>query len=107
MSLELFIKSISQKPFLILKELIVQKYGEEKFAFACEIVSQWVMFECKGHTWFTPEKVQQLCCARSESEIIIFPEEWNALHRLFGWDLLFQQIKIRYDKNCRTNAHTF
>lgn len=64
-----------------LKSLMYKKYGEEKYALACEIVSRWVRFETKdarhNSIW-----VNDMANATSNFELTMDVAE--ALRKLFG-----------------------
>ena len=64
------------------RQLIYSKYGEEKFAVACLIVSMFVGFKSK-HKW-TPEKVRLLCHPKPNLSTSICLADVNALKQLFG-----------------------
>ncbi|MDP1763055.1 MAG: hypothetical protein Q8L07_04140 [Sediminibacterium sp.] len=72
-----------------LRKLIYQKYGEQKFALGCELVSRWVNFELRGispkrvNRW-TQQRVVDLCNAESGTNISFYYEEAEALRQLFG-----------------------
>jgi hypothetical protein len=59
------------------------KYGEDRFAIACEIVSRWVTFETKNKH-FTAEWVQTLCNANELDQSDLYKPAAIALCRLFG-----------------------
>ena len=43
-----------------LRVLMYEKYGEDRFALACEIVSRWMRFETKDDM-YSMEWVQKMC----------------------------------------------
>jgi Fe2+ or Zn2+ uptake regulation protein len=66
-----------------LKKLMYEKYGEDRFALACEIVSRWVRFETKNQEhdaiW-----ICRMCNAHADSEFDLPQDVAEALRRLFG-----------------------
>jgi hypothetical protein len=66
-----------------LKQLLYEKYGEERFSIACEITARWVQFETKNKH-FNVEWIQQLCNACDISEVEIYSPAAEALRKLFG-----------------------
>lgn len=68
-----------------LRHLIYQKYGEDKFALGCELVARWVRLDIdsSGVRWTAP-MVLQLCNATTKSNYPLYPNEGEALRRLFG-----------------------
>jgi hypothetical protein len=76
------------EPVYTLRHLIYQKYGEQKFALGCELISRWVKFELRGldkkliSKW-TPEKVNHLCNATKLNSDLVY-EEAEALRQIFG-----------------------
>lgn len=71
------------KPLYRLKELMIKKYGEEKFAVACSIVALWVQGETKQKT--TAKTILGWC---NKTEIDQMPimclKDFKAISKLFS-----------------------
>lgn len=70
-------------PYYRLKELIIEKYGEEKFDVGCELVARWLSFATK-------EKVNEgwleVMCDRTDQPDMYFQftgDQAHALKQLF------------------------
>jgi hypothetical protein len=70
-------------PVYTLKQLMYDKYGEERFAIACEIVARWIKFETKKEQ-YDAIWVNSMCNAHADSEFELFEDVAEALRRLFG-----------------------
>jgi hypothetical protein len=66
-----------------IKQLMYEKYGEEKFAVACEIVGRWVQFETKNK-FFNADWILKLCNAGEMTEVEMYEPAAEALRKLFG-----------------------
>jgi hypothetical protein len=66
-----------------LKYLMYEKYGEDRFALACEIVGRWVQFETKNK-YFNATWIEKICAANELSEVELPLPAAEALRRLFG-----------------------
>jgi hypothetical protein len=75
------------KPVYRLQELIIAKYGEDNFALGCYLTGQWVKFFVGQHYLVGVfQWVYQLCnfCEGDEPEVLLRPQEAEALRQLFG-----------------------
>jgi len=66
-----------------IKQLLYKKYGEEKYAIACEISARWVAFETKNKN-YKLENILLLCNASKDSDCEMSYQEALALKKLFG-----------------------
>ena len=66
-----------------LKKLMYEKYGEDRFAVACEIVARWVQFDTKNKN-FSKELIEKVCNANDTDEIELSLQEEESLRRLFA-----------------------
>lgn len=81
-----------------LKQLMFEKYGEDRFSLACEIVARWVQFETK-QKHFTKEWVEKICNASDISDAEIYMPAAEALRRLFGLRTIEQLFFSNDHKN--------
>lgn len=80
-----------QKPYYKLRQLIYNKYGEEKFAIGCKIVARWVSFETKTNV--SAQKVLAWCNKKNwEDAPFMVYIEFKALSRLFNLNNDFDEI---------------
>lgn len=82
------------------KQLMCEKYGEDRFALACEIVSRWLLFYTKKKV-YDSIWVERMCNAHKYSEIELTHEVAEALRKLFGlksYEELFISCSVRIFK---------
>jgi hypothetical protein len=70
------------QPVFRLRELIYKKFGEEKFAIACDIVARWVRYDTKFSQWHA-DTVLHMCNAVENEEFPISLDEAESLRHLF------------------------
>ncbi len=74
----------------ILKQLIIEKYGEDKFLTGCQLVAQWVSFELKD-CMFSPKYIETIC---RNHEVKPLPVEVDkAIRKLFGISQAEEKVK--------------
>ncbi len=76
-----------------LKELIISKYGKNKYETGKQIVAQWLSKET-GHP-VSAEAVQQCCDANIPEEFYVSPEMVTALLKLFGLKLPEELVTLK------------
>lgn len=72
-------------PCFRLKEMIVSKYGKNKFDTGKLLVAKWLSKETGIPV--DAEAVQQCCDAEDVHEFYVSPMMFNALQKLFGFKL--------------------
>lgn len=72
------------KLYYALKQLMYDKYGEEKFSVACAIVLQWVNFKKPDHRKWTLEKLETICKTETGNNIPVTYEDGERLRILFN-----------------------
>lgn len=84
---------ITITPVYTIKQLMFNKYGEDRFALACEIVARWVQFETKNKE-YDAHFICRLANAHADSEFDMPYEVEEPLRQLFGLkttDLLYNE----------------
>jgi hypothetical protein len=79
-------------PLYRIRDLMIEKYSEEKFELGCLVVARWVtggkpklMTNFKPqHLAWTTERVKEMCVATSFDEFPLSHIEAELLRRLFG-----------------------
>ncbi len=77
------------KPAYTIRQLMYNKYGEDRFELACGIVSLWLKFEMKDER-YTAEWVQRVCNTSDEFRSrhkVLTDAEALALRRFFGYKI--------------------
>lgn len=70
-----------QQPIYTIQQLIIAKYGQEKFALGCEFVARWLN-TCKQGYWCGNDILTM--CTTADYQFKLLPIEAEELRKLFG-----------------------
>lgn len=73
---------MKEKPVYRLRELIIDKYGKQKFEQGCMFVAQWIRFA--DVVRITPQHIVNFCALQSETNVRLNNQQKEALRQLFG-----------------------
>jgi hypothetical protein len=74
-------KNNMEQPYYRLRELIKQKYGEDKFGLGCQIVARWLNHS-EGQFTFSPQHILNISNLRFDTHLL--DRQSESLCKLFG-----------------------
>lgn len=72
-----------EQPYYRLRELIKNKYGEDKFNLGCQLTAQWLNGQQKKD-WFSIATIINLASARTAEMFMLTEDQATALRKLFA-----------------------